>query len=63
MTSTRGESKCGNWCFEREVVDRYAASEEGQDSSSILVNREQEFPVRCEVEMGDILSVGRRESI
>jgi hypothetical protein len=45
------------------VVDRNAAVEIGQDSSAVLIDREQEISSRREVEADDVLAVGKGKGI
>jgi hypothetical protein len=49
--------------LESKVVNRNAPVEIGQDSSTILVDREQKISSRCEVEADDVLAVGKRKGI
>lgn len=44
-------------------MNRNAPVEIGQNSSAILINREQKISSRCEVKSNNILAVGERKGI
>lgn len=63
VPTRRRKLESGHIALEGKVVNGNAPVEIGQDSSSILVDREQKISSRCEVEADDVLAVGKRKGI